>query len=217
MPRSPENTWTPVALSRDIPAGTAAPGHSGGRDLAIWRSASGRIAAWDDRCPHRGMRLSHGFVRGEALSCIYHGWSYDQAGRCRRIPAHPELAPPDTICVPGFAAAESAGVIWVADGPQASGPVPGFPGLTALRVLEFRAGPDAVAAHLGQAGGRVLRLALAGQDCLLLVQSRSGGACSGVYLLVPEGIGAPQRKALSRAAETLRRACEAATATGVST
>ena len=21
------------------------------------------------------MRLSHGFVRGEALSCIYHGWS----------------------------------------------------------------------------------------------------------------------------------------------
>ena len=66
-------------------------------ELAVWRSASGRIAAWRDRCPHRGMRLSHGFVRGESLNCIYHGWTYGADGACRRIPAHPEVVPPATI------------------------------------------------------------------------------------------------------------------------
>ena len=93
-------SWTPVALSADIPPATVAPGLFGDHDLALWRSASGRIAAWFDRCPHRGMRLSHGFVRGEALSCIYHGWSYGASGGCRHIPAHPNLEPPEAIRVP---------------------------------------------------------------------------------------------------------------------
>ncbi|MGO7418409.1 Rieske 2Fe-2S domain-containing protein, partial [Rhizobium ruizarguesonis] len=49
-----------------MPARTAA------GSIALWSSASGRISASADRCPHRGMSLSHGFVRGETLSCIYH-------------------------------------------------------------------------------------------------------------------------------------------------
>lgn len=77
---SPEVTrpWTPIALSADLLPGTVIPARIGLRDLALWRSQSGRLAVWEDRCPHRGMRLSHGFVRGEALSCFCHGWSYGQ-------------------------------------------------------------------------------------------------------------------------------------------
>lgn len=36
--------WTPVALSMDIPSGTAAPGQMGRHDLAIRRSQSGRLS-----------------------------------------------------------------------------------------------------------------------------------------------------------------------------
>lgn len=56
-------------------------------------------------CPHRGMRLSLGFIRGDQVACLYHGWHYD-AGQCRYIPAHPQLTPPETIRVQAFETAE---------------------------------------------------------------------------------------------------------------
>ena len=74
------------------------------------------------------MRLSHGFVRGEALSCIYHGWSYAQSGQCQRIPAHPDLEPPEAIRVPVHHATESGGVVWVALSATTAAP----PALTGL-------------------------------------------------------------------------------------
>jgi phenylpropionate dioxygenase-like ring-hydroxylating dioxygenase large terminal subunit len=124
--------WTAAALSCDLPVGVVLPGRLGGSDLAIWRSATGRLSAWNDRCPHRGMRLSHGFVRGETLSCIYHGWTYGTDGGCTRIPAHPDLVPPAAIRTLGFACLEADGVIWVAPSGTASQP-PGLDGYVPLR------------------------------------------------------------------------------------
>jgi hypothetical protein len=59
------------------------------------------------------MRLSLGFVRGNQIACLYHGWHYDRAGQCRAIPAHPQLTPPETIKVELYGCAERAGVVWV--------------------------------------------------------------------------------------------------------
>ena len=94
--------WQCVALSRDLPAGTVAGTRLGGREIALWRDEDGGAHAWEDRCPHRGMRLSFGFVRDGRLGCLYHGWSFDRAGICRAFPAHPEVAVPDSIAVPGY-------------------------------------------------------------------------------------------------------------------
>ena len=69
----------------------------------MWRDSDGVAHVWEDRCPHRGMRLSLGFVRGDQIACLYHGWRYDAAGQCRYIPAHPQLTPPETIRVPVLA------------------------------------------------------------------------------------------------------------------
>ncbi len=60
------------------------------------------------------MRMSFGFVRGDHIACLYHGWRYDTGGQCRYIPAHPDLEVPQTIKVPTFAAIERAGIIWMA-------------------------------------------------------------------------------------------------------
>ncbi|KMW58660.1 Vanillate O-demethylase oxygenase-like protein [Candidatus Rhodobacter oscarellae] len=96
-----------------------------GQDLVVWRASNGDISAWDNRCPHRGMALSHGFVRGNDLACLYHGWHYGGTGVCRYIPAHPELDPPKTIKATVFSVAIADGVIWVnTQGAAEPAPVP---------------------------------------------------------------------------------------------
>lgn len=46
-----------------------------------------RLAAFEDRCPHRLAPLSAGTVVGETLQCGYHGWCFDGEGACTVIPA----------------------------------------------------------------------------------------------------------------------------------
>jgi phenylpropionate dioxygenase-like ring-hydroxylating dioxygenase large terminal subunit len=203
------DSWIPVALSQDLPAATAMPAWTQAGSIALWRSQSGRVAASADRCPHRGMRLSHGFVRGEALSCIYHGWSYSQAGNCLRIPAHPDLTPPDTIRVVTQAVQEHGGVIWVAVGQPAAEP-PSLDGLAPLRSLTAQAElatiEDAAGATTDSEGldwkapdAPAIRLLLVARD----------GDETLIHVLVPQGCSSSERIAASRAVEGLRRAAEA--------
>lgn len=106
--------WIPVALSADIEAGTSAGTLVNGEERVVWRDDKRAVHVWEDRCPHRGMRMSFGFVRGDHIACLYHGWRYDTGGQCRYIPAHPDLEVPKTIKVPTFAATERAGIVWMA-------------------------------------------------------------------------------------------------------
>jgi nitrite reductase/ring-hydroxylating ferredoxin subunit len=206
--------WTPVALSADLPAGTVMPARTPAGSIALWRSDSGRTAASADRCPHRGMRLSHGFVRGEALSCIYHGWSYAQAGNCLRIPAHPGLTPPETIRVATQQVEESDGIIWIAVGEPAARPSR-FEGLVPLRSLTAHAGVAALEAAAGAKAGPdgLVWPARNSQVRLLLVPQ--GDEQTLIHVLLDDNSSPAQRIAASRAAETLRRAAEALQIKGI--
>ena len=104
--------WYPLVLSRDIAAGTSAGVRVAGQEFVVWRDTGGNAHIWEDRCPHRGMKLSFGFVRGDYIACLYHGWRYDGRGQCTYIPAHPDLEVPETIKVPRYQVAEVAGIIW---------------------------------------------------------------------------------------------------------
>lgn len=104
--------WIPIALSRDVPAGVTRAVLLDGRELVAWRG-DGRAHVWDDRCPHRGMRLSLGFVRENSLNCLYHGWQYGPSSSCLRIPAHPDLAVAPTIKANAYETAEAGGLVWV--------------------------------------------------------------------------------------------------------
>ena len=50
---------------------------------------------WENRCLHRGVRLSIGVNDGAELVCRYHAWRYaNRSGGCTYIPAHqPTLRP----------------------------------------------------------------------------------------------------------------------------
>ncbi|MCA1443926.1 Rieske 2Fe-2S domain-containing protein [Ensifer sp. IC4062] len=201
-------SWTPVALSADLPAGTVMPARTPVGPIALWRSQSGRAAASADRCPHRGMRLSHGFVRGEALSCIYHGWSYARAGNCLRIPAHPGLAPPETIRVPTHEVEECDGVIWVAVG-EATAQPPRLQGVVPLRSLTAHAAVAAIEAAAGAKAG-VDGFAWQPQSKLQirLLLVPQGAEETLIHVLLDDDSSLSQRIAASRAVETLRRTAE---------
>ncbi len=200
--------WTPVALSADLPVGTVIPARIPAGSIALWRSESGRLSASADRCPHRGMSLSHGFVRGENLSCIYHGWSYARSGKCIRIPAHPGLEPPEAIRAKTFAVEEAGGVIWVATDEAATTP-PVLEGLMPLRSMTTSAGIAAIEAAAGAkatAAGLVVPAENADTLCLLLSARDDGQTL--IHVLLKGETTADSRIAASRVAESLRRAAE---------
>ena len=68
--------------------------------------------ALEDRCPHRNAPLSAGFVRDQCLVCPYHGWAFDAAGQCQRIPGL--CAPsPSRAQVTRYPVMERDGIVWV--------------------------------------------------------------------------------------------------------
>jgi nitrite reductase/ring-hydroxylating ferredoxin subunit len=105
--------WYPVSLSEGLEAGRSAGTRLFDKEFVIWRDADGVAHVWEDRCPHRGMRLSLGFVRGSHIACIYHGWQYGSNGQCRFIPAHPALSVPSSIRVATYPCVERLGIVWM--------------------------------------------------------------------------------------------------------
>lgn len=148
-----EAGWVPVALSSSIEPGTSAGAVVEGSEIVVWRDNSGKAHVWEDRCPHRGMRLSFGFVRGDHIACLYHGWQYDTAGQCRYIPAHPSLDVPQTIKVPTYFADERYGIIWATTASEASLlDIDDAMGVTPVRSLYVERGGDDTFAALEKAG-----------------------------------------------------------------
>ncbi|MCP5287393.1 MAG: aromatic ring-hydroxylating dioxygenase subunit alpha [Burkholderiaceae bacterium] len=110
--------WQPVAMVEDLASvgGPPLPVRVLGHDLVLWRGAGG-VAAFADRCPHRGAALSLGRVVGGQLQCAYHGWRFDPTGRCVRIPAAPDFQPPDGHRAGTWRVAQAHGLWWVARDP----------------------------------------------------------------------------------------------------
>lgn len=139
--------FVPIALSKDLPPKRVMRAVVDDQDLVVWRSTSGQLSVWHNRCPHRGMRLSHGFVRGEALACLYHGWHYDKKGQCRYIPAHPELEPPASIRTEVFQLVEQGGLIWASvNGNDAVAEL--SVDLKPIRTMDFDCSVDVLEANL---------------------------------------------------------------------
>ena len=196
--------WHAAGLAADAPPKVVIPAQLNGVELAVWRSASGKLIAWKDRCPHRGMRLSHGFVRGETLSCIYHGWVYGTSGACNHIPAHPDLTPPAAIRAEAFDCVEADGVLWLAPAGTDT-PPPDLAGLIPLRSLVMTADAAQIAAAAGLPGSMrgTVQIDGAATEVCLLLQPRANDVA--VHALCAKGA---DKTAVSRWLEELRRSAE---------
>lgn len=117
------NLWHPVATIGDLPHRHTFHGQLLGRELAVWRADDDFVNVWENRCLHRGVRLSIGINDGRELKCQYHGWRYaNRTAGCTYIPAHPADAPAQTICNRMFPAIERYGLVWSGEDPQGEPP-----------------------------------------------------------------------------------------------
>jgi len=71
----------PAASEFDRPG--AKPVRLMGEDLVLYKDLGGTYGLLDRHCRHRRADLSYGYVEECGLRCNYHGWLYDEAGRCR--------------------------------------------------------------------------------------------------------------------------------------
>ncbi len=140
-PMTQPRDWYPALPAQKVSASSAVTAvQVRGQDLALWRSASGTIQAWEDRCPHRGVALSLGRVLGDRLACAYHGWEYAEgSGQCVAIPAMPHQPVPGKVCVKTYAAVERQGMVWVALDGQAPAPADDPAGVAPPRFLRSMA------------------------------------------------------------------------------
>ncbi len=89
-----------------------------GEFYAVFRTLDG-VVAFLDRCPHRLAPLSLGRREGDVLRCAYHGWCFDEAGRCVEIPALGTAAriPPAARLVAPAGVEERFGMVFLAPEP----------------------------------------------------------------------------------------------------
>lgn len=108
-------SWYPIASSDDLPFRHVYQGQLLGRELAVWRADDGNVNVWENRCLHRGVRLSIGINEGGELKCQYHGWRYaNRSAGCTYIPAHPADAPARRIQNKTYPVREAFGLVWSA-------------------------------------------------------------------------------------------------------
>src|SRR5690606_16968652 len=104
------NDWHPVATVAQLREQQILGVRLLEEDIVIWQ-AGDQLLAWQDLCIHRGTRLSLGKkVEGTLLECPYHGWTYNEQGRCVHIPAHPDQTPPEKARVKPYRACERYGL-----------------------------------------------------------------------------------------------------------
>jgi vanillate O-demethylase monooxygenase subunit len=82
-----------------------------GTDVVLWRGASGRVTAFENRCAHRAFPLSHSRIDGDRLVCGYHGCTYNSDGKCVYTPAQPHV--PTGMRVRVFPVLEKPPFVWI--------------------------------------------------------------------------------------------------------
>ncbi|HUQ76694.1 MAG TPA: Rieske 2Fe-2S domain-containing protein [Burkholderiales bacterium] len=79
--------WLAIHRSEDLAKGHAKPIRIMSEEFTLYRGESGHAQVLDYRCPHRGAPLHLGWVEGDALRCLYHGWKFECSGQCIEMPA----------------------------------------------------------------------------------------------------------------------------------
>lgn len=116
--------WYPVGYDHEVGADPVQV-RLFGSPYVVWRPGpGGDLRAALDECPHRGGRLSQGWVEGDTLVCPYHGWRYAEGGACVAIPAQdPSIPISPRASLDCVAVAERYGLVWLRVGEERE-PIP---------------------------------------------------------------------------------------------
>ncbi|NJP09378.1 MAG: aromatic ring-hydroxylating dioxygenase subunit alpha [Leptolyngbyaceae cyanobacterium RU_5_1] len=110
------NHWYAVGWAKDLKLGQVMPVKIWEWAIAVYRDTDGQLHALEDICPHRGVALHKGKVKGANLACRYHGWEFDGGGQCVNVPYLPPAQKLPCAQTRSFPIQELHGLIWVFPG-----------------------------------------------------------------------------------------------------
>ncbi|MEK7216117.1 MAG: Rieske 2Fe-2S domain-containing protein, partial [Chloroflexota bacterium] len=120
--------WHPVAAASQLEENPTKAIKLLGENLTLYRDRSGTLGLIGDRCPHRKVNMLYGIPEAEGLRCPYHGWLFDENGRCTEQPYEQAEDPnsnfKDKIHIQSYPVQECGGLVFAYLGPQ---PAPELP------------------------------------------------------------------------------------------
>ncbi len=145
------NGWFRVAYSHELPPGEVRPIHYFGQDLVLFRTESGTPHILDAHCPHLGAHLGYGgCVQGETIQCPFHGWRFNEQGKCVDVPYTNKI--PAKAQTKAWCVQEINGLILVyyhAQGHSPTWELPQIPELTSQEWTNFKqVGQWQISSHL---------------------------------------------------------------------
>lgn len=109
-----KNQWYVVLRSGELKSGRLVGATRMGEKMVFWRDQAGNPVCMADRCPHRGVALSLGTLKGDTIQCPFHGFEYDSSGQCTLVPANGRAAiVPKALKTISYPAREAHGYIYI--------------------------------------------------------------------------------------------------------
>jgi 5,5'-dehydrodivanillate O-demethylase len=124
--------WMPIAAVDELAERPIRPVRVLGEDLVLYRDKRGSHGLVERRCPHRQFDLAYGTVEESGIRCSYHGWRFDEAGRCLEQPfeetANPDATFKERVRVRAYPVQAKAGLLWAYLGPDPAALLPDWAG-----------------------------------------------------------------------------------------
>jgi vanillate O-demethylase monooxygenase subunit len=105
------NCWYVAAWDHELIDGRLLARTILGKPVVLYKGDSGQAAALDDRCCHRGAKLSMGRREGDCVRCMYHGLKFDATGKCVQIPGQDNVPP--KLGVRSYPVVERDRLVWI--------------------------------------------------------------------------------------------------------
>jgi len=122
--------WMPIGALTEFGRIAVKPIRLLGEDLVLYKDLQGTFGLIDRHCAHRRADLSYGYVESCGLRCNYHGWLFNEIGRCVEQPyddvAASEAAFKDKVRIKSYPVEIRAGLLWAYLGPQPAPLVPNW-------------------------------------------------------------------------------------------
>jgi 5,5'-dehydrodivanillate O-demethylase oxygenase subunit len=114
--------WFPIAATAQLPSFATKPITLLGEELVLYRDRSGTLGLVGHRCPHRSAGMLFGVPEQHGLRCAYHGWRFDETGRCLEQPYEttedPDSTFKDRVSIKAYPVQELGGMVFAYLGPE---------------------------------------------------------------------------------------------------
>lgn len=114
--------WHPIAAASQLEDKHTMAVKILGEPLVLYRDLKGCYGLIEPQCPHRRMSLLYGVPEEHGLRCAYHGWLFDETGKCLEQPYEETEDPAsrfrDKIKIKAYPVEELGGLLFAYLGPE---------------------------------------------------------------------------------------------------